>query len=146
MVPAKQGWTCTLDYTTVWQQKAYAYERMAFLGQRLWQNKTAGTGESILMLQYPLPSAARVIPQGAAKACGSCCLHKLSSDMYTEGEPVQSANLCFLCNLLHMHICAVASSESLARVLSLVTFDSRLLTVSKIYNNNNWRAFLLMMS
>ena len=96
--------------------------------------------EFILMLQCSLPSAARVIPQGAAKACSR--LNKLSSDTYTEGEPAQSANLCFLCNLLHTLICA----ESLARVLSLLTFDGRLLTVSKIYNNNNWPDFQLMMT
>jgi len=49
---------------------------MAFLGQRPWQNKTAGTC-SIHLLQQSNSQAARAVPQEDAKAC---CLNKRSSD------------------------------------------------------------------
>jgi len=49
---------------------------MAFLGERSWQNKTAGTC-SVLLLQQSNSQAARAVAQEDTKAC---CLHKLSSD------------------------------------------------------------------
>ena len=74
-------------------------ERMAFLGQRSWQNRTAGTC-SIHFLQQSNSQAARPVSQEDAEAC---CLNKLAFDrgraysvskLLFSMQPVESAQQC----------------------------------------------------
>ncbi len=73
---------------------------MPSVGQRSWQNKTAVICSIQFMQQHSVLSATVEHKKYQKPAAWT-------SFPLTEGEPVQSANFCFLCSLLHMHSSAV---------------------------------------